>query len=278
MKRPIIKIDEDKCNGCGLCIPNCPEGALQIIDGKAKLVKELMCDGLGACLGHCPEGAIMVEEREAEEYDEKKVMENIIENSPGSIKDHLEHLKEHNQIVYLNQAIAVLKEKGLDVPLEEPKAEKSKNMPPMGGCPGSRMMDFSKKRETSAGIQGPVSSELSQWPIQLHLINPQAPYFQGADLVVAADCAAFAYGNFHQKFLKDEKVVIFCPKLDAGMDVYEEKLIEIFKTANLNSITLVHMEVPCCYGLVSLVERALKKSGKNILLKDYTVSIQGELI
>ena len=275
MKRKIIKIDEDKCNGCGACVPNCPEGALQIIDGKARLVGELLCDGLGACIGKCPLGAITVEEREAEEYDEKKVIENVIKAGPETIKAHLKHLKDHNQDKDLKQAMEVLKKKKINISLEEDNNKGKMH----AGCPGTRMMDFRSEHGgslTSAG--GPINSELRQWPIQLQLVSPGAPYFKDADLVIAADCVPFAYGDFHRKFLKNKALVLFCPKLDTVLEEYIEKLSVIFKENNIKSITLVHMEVPCCYGLVQVVEEALKKSGKNIIIKDYTISIKGEIV
>ena len=273
MKRKIIKIDEETCNGCGECVPNCPEGALQIIDGKARLVGELLCDGLGACIGKCPLGAITIEEREAEEYNEKKAMENVIKGGPKVIQAHLKHLKDHGQKEELAAAMEVLREKKINIPhLEE------ENKKPMhAGCPGSRMMDLRNKPQSVSG-GGPVGSELGQWPIQLQLVSPNAPYFKDADLVIAADCVPFAYGDFHRKFLKDKALVLFCPKLDKTLDEYIEKLSIIFKENNVRSITLVHMEVPCCYGLVQIVEEALKRSGKNIIIKDYTIAVNGGIV
>ncbi|MFH2138010.1 MAG: 4Fe-4S binding protein [Candidatus Omnitrophota bacterium] len=277
MKRNIIKIAEDKCNGCGLCMPNCPEGAIQIIDDKARLISDLFCDGLGACIGHCPEGAITIEEREAVEYDEKKTMENIIKAGSNVIKAHLKHLQDHGQTDFYNQALEVLKDKNIEVSLENEKPSMHSHE---GGCPGMKMMDFRKEQTSRPDNKPAVSmqSELRQWPIQLKLLNPQAPYFKGADLLIAADCAPFTYANFHQKFLKGKILVIFCPKLDDGLEGYVEKLAAILKNSNIKSITTVHMEVPCCSGVVGIVEKALEKSGKNIIVKDYTVSLQGELI
>ncbi|MBF0253493.1 MAG: 4Fe-4S binding protein, partial [Candidatus Omnitrophica bacterium] len=177
MKRSIIKIDEEKCNGCGDCVPNCPEGAIKIVDGKAKLVGESLCDGLGACIGRCPLGAITIEERDADTYDEVKVMENIIEKGDATIKAHLKHLEEHDQHEDLEKAKDILKN-------QTPK-------PHAGGCPGMRTLDFSIKSVLGVGQEGKVNagvSELTQWPIQLALLNPSAPYFKDADLVIAADC------------------------------------------------------------------------------------------
>lgn len=275
-KRRIISIDEKKCTGCGLCIPNCPEGAIQIIDGKARLVSDLFCDGLGACLGHCPEGAITIEEREAEKYDERKVMENIVKAGPNVITAHIDHLRAHNEHAYLKTALEYLKEKNINI-MEEGGSHMAHHG---GGCPGMQVVDNRNEPREPAGGVAPahVGSELRQWPIQLHLLNPHAPYFQDADLLIAADCVAFSFGNFHPRFLKGKTLVILCPKLDDGIDSYREKLTEIFKDNNIKSVTIAHMEVPCCFGTVQLVEEALKKSGKNIVMKEYTVSLKGEII
>jgi NAD-dependent dihydropyrimidine dehydrogenase PreA subunit len=276
MKRKIIKIDEEKCNGCGKCVPDCPEGALQIIDGKARLVGELLCDGLGACIGNCPEGAITIEEREAEEYDERKAMKNIVAKGPAMIKAHLKHLKDHSQDEYLKIAKDFLQEKKITVP----ELEDAGHTGPHGGaCPGSMMMSFGGTTSPAHQTAGPApSSELRQWPVQLQLLNPSAPYFKNVDLVIAADCVPFAYADFHRRFLKDKVLIIFCPKLDTTLEEYVEKLTAIFKNNDIKSVTILHMEVPCCFGTVSLVEEALKKSGKNILVKDYTISLRGEII
>jgi len=275
MKRTIIHIDAEKCTGCGACVPNCPEGALKIVNGKATLASEILCDGLGACVGKCPFGAMRVEEREAAEYDERKVMQNIVTRDDSVIQEHLEHLKVHGQDEYLQEAVAFLKEKKKDSPAVtsgHPHAHAS-------GCPGTRMMQFKKTSGTgSVEPAGTLQSTLEQWPIQLHLLNPHAPYFTNADLLIAADCVPFAYADFHRKFLKDKKLVILCPKLDNAHQEYLEKLAEIIKANAITSITMVHMEVPCCFGVNSLVEEAVKKSGKNVILKEYTISLQGELI
>ncbi|HBG62502.1 MAG: 4Fe-4S ferredoxin [Omnitrophica WOR_2 bacterium GWF2_38_59] len=275
MKRQIIKIDENKCTGCGLCVPNCPEGALKVIDGKARLVGELLCDGLGACIGNCPEGAILIEERDAEAYDEKKVMGNIVRSGPAVLAAHLKHLKEHDQDDYLKIAEEYMKDNNI----EEPEVNIS-DKPMACGCPGTMMRDF-RKEDSPAKAQsstGAVQSELRQWPTQLHLVNPHAPYFADADLLVAADCTAFAFGDFHRRFLKGKALVMFCPKLDTTMDMYVEKLTAIIRDNNIKSITVAKMEVPCCYGALSLTEQALKASGKNIVLKEYTVGIQGGIV
>jgi ferredoxin len=275
-KRKIIKIDEKKCNGCGLCMPNCPEGAIRIIDGKARLVGDLFCDGLGACLGHCPEGAIKVEEREAAPYDEKKVMENIVKQGKNVIKAHLEHLRDHNESGYLASALQVLKEKNIENPLE---ARDGAPRGHGGGCPGSRAMEFAAETGLSAARPAGVqSSELTQWPIQLHLVNPNAPYFKDADIVVAADCVPFSFADFHGRFLKGKKLVVFCPKLDGSTDAYVEKLTDVIKNNNIKSVTAVHMEVPCCFGTLSIVRDAVKRSGKAPAVKEYNISLKGEIL
>ncbi|HNV23319.1 MAG TPA: 4Fe-4S binding protein [Candidatus Omnitrophota bacterium] len=275
MKRQIIKIDEHKCNGCGICTQGCPEGALKLIDGKAKLVGELYCDGLGACIGNCPEGAITIEEREAVAYDERKTMENIIKEGPNVINAHLKHLKDHGQEDYYNQALEVLKEKGIVVNMAH---ESHQNHHGAGGCPGSKIMDFRSSSQEGSAASVDVSSQLSQWPIQLHLLNPHAPYFKDAELVVAADCVPFAFANFHARFLKGKILIIFCPKLDNAHEVYLEKLKEIFSYNNIKSVSVVHMEVPCCSGTLTLVEKALERSQKHISVREYTISLDGKII
>ncbi|TAL35196.1 MAG: 4Fe-4S dicluster domain-containing protein [Spirochaetes bacterium] len=287
MKRSIIFIDEEKCNGCGNCVPGCPEGALQIIDGKARLVSDLFCDGLGACIGECPEGAIVIEEREAEPYNERLVMENIIRQGDNTVRAHLHHLKEHGETGYYNEAVQFLKENNYPEP-STPAAPKPVAVAAVhahashagGGCPGSRTMDFRDAHAASPSPQAQVAmeTELRQWPVQLHLLNPRAPFLKNADMVIAADCVPFTYPNFHQRFLKNRVLAIFCPKLDDGMDEYVEKLAEIFSTQDISSITLVHMEVPCCFGVERVVSAALAKAGKNIVIKDYTISIRGEIM
>jgi len=278
-KRKIIKIDEEKCTGCGLCIPNCPEGALQIIDGKARLISDLFCDGLGACIGHCPEGAITIEEREAELYDENKVMENIIKQGKNVIKAHLEHLKEHNETALFKQAVDFLKKRNIKIPLEEkPTHDKHRHTSGFSGCLGSKVIDFGKKKtrdeqtsKTSKGV-----SQLQQWPIQIKLVPSFAPYLRNADLLVAADCVPFAYADFHEDLLKDKVLLVGCPKLDDAL-FYKEKLTLIFKDNSIKSITCAHMEVPCCFGLVQIVKEAMDLSGKKISFKEVTISIKGNV-
>lgn len=277
VKREIIKIDEELCTGCGECIPNCPEGALQIIDDKARIISDLFCDGLGACIGHCPVDAISIEEREAEEYDERKVMENVVKQGPNVIKAHLEHLKDHGQDDYLQEAIDYLKENDMEVPLEEPSPES----PPLPcGCPGSAVQDFRDDKTCATPTNEPVSraaSELRQWPVQIMLVPPSAPYLKDAELMIAADCVPFAYANFHEDFLKDKVLLIGCPKLD-NVEYYQNKFTEIFKENNIKSLTYAHMEVPCCFGMVNVINTAIEASGKNIPFKEVTISVKGEKI
>ncbi|MFC1703772.1 ATP-binding protein [Candidatus Omnitrophota bacterium] len=273
-KRKIIKIDEEKCNGCGDCIPNCPEGALQIIDGKARLISDLFCDGLGACIGHCPVDAITTEEREAEPYDEAKVMENIAKQGKNVIKAHLEHLKEHGEKEFLAQAIEVLKQKGIEIP-REVLAEKKGPLP--CGCPGSMVKDFSaeKKDDNIPEDSTSIPSQLRQWPVQIMLIPPFAPFLNNADILIAADCVPFAYPDFHKDLLKGKALLVGCPKLD-DVTVYKEKFKQMIENNNIKSITYAHMEVPCCFGLINVIKTAIAESGKDVPFIDVTIGIKGE--
>jgi NAD-dependent dihydropyrimidine dehydrogenase PreA subunit len=237
--RKIVMIDEEKCTGCGLCIPNCAEGALQIIDGKARLVSEKFCDGLGACLGHCPEGAIRVIEREAEEFDENAVT------------------------VYLHK--------------QKESQPQPKPTPAFVGCPSSKSMHLEVPEARTENVSTPPAvSQLSHWPVQLKLVPINAPYFQGADLLIAADCVPFVYPNFHQDFIKGKAVLVGCPKLD-DIQYYREKLTEIFRTNSIKSITVPFMEVPCCFGLVKATEDAIAASGKDIPLRKVKIGIRGDI-
>lgn len=276
-KRKIIKIDEGKCNGCGLCIPNCPEGALRIIDGKVRLISDLFCDGLGACIGHCPQGAITIEERDAHPYDERKVMANIIKQGKNVIKAHLEHLKEHNQDEYLKQAIDYLKDKGIDNPIEE-KTVYAKHAHVFSGCPGAKAMDFRKETAETKDEGGRRESQLRQWPIQLHLVSPQAPYYQKADVVLTADCVAYALADYHKDYLKGKSIAIACPKLDDDQEEYVEKIKSWFEDAKINTLTVMIMQVPCCMGLVNLVRQALSASKRKVPVKYIVVGLQGEVL
>lgn len=292
MKREIIKIDEDKCNGCGLCIPGCPEGALQMIDGKARLVSDLMCDGLGACIGECPEGAIEIEEREAEPYDEIAVVKEIITKGENTLIAHLSHLQDHGELTFLKQAtdyLSSVKEElefNLDTILlkvttmDEQKGNNEQHHSQGGGCPGSAMKDFSDDQDKmkDAGSAGPQPSALRQWPVQMHLVNPNAPYFKNADVVLAADCVAFSMGNFHQDHLAGKGVAIACPKLDQGSEVYIEKLRQMIDEAEINTLNVMIMEVPCCGGLIQMARMAQEKAKRKVPIKQTVVSIKGEVL
>lgn len=308
MEREIVKIDEDLCNGCGVCIPSCHEGALQIIDGKARLISDPMCDGLGACLNHCPQDAMTIEKREAEPYDEVKVITLMVEKGKNTVVAHLKHLKDHNETVFLKQAVQYLKEnqdsiefsidkvirevhkpkvsimsnpQGVGCPGSQPKTiERPTVMTPMGGCPGSqaRTIDRVDANQSETTGNGDAPSELRQWPVQMHLVNPMAPYFRDADMVLAADCVAFAMGNFHSKFLKGRSLGIACPKLDNGQETYVQKLIQLIDHAKINTLTVAIMQVPCCGGLLQTAKMAVAQASRKIPLKLAVVSIEGEIL
>lgn len=268
MKRDIITINEEKCNGCGECIPGCPEGALQVIDGKARLVSDLFCDGLGACIGNCPTGAMKIEQREAEPYDEYKAMENVVKGGENVVKAHLKHLADHGESGYLKQALDFLEMAKLPVPDYKEKTQCN--------CPSAMAKKISREKAEESTVS--LTPQLNNWPIQLSLQNPDLEYFNNADLVIAADCVPFSYPNFHQKFLKDKILIMFCPKLDKNLDTYVQKLTHIFETKNIQSISIVHMEVPCCSGVEIIIKKALENAQKIITLKDYTISISGEIV
>ena len=276
MKRNIIKIDADKCTGCGQCIPNCPEGAMQLIDGKARLVSDLFCDGLGACLGHCPEGAITMEEREAEPYDETKVMANVVTQGPNVIKAHLEHLRDHGQDEYLRQAIAYLGQHSVANPLDRPEPPGRHHA--HAGCPGSRSMDFTAPSAPDADKPGTRPSRLTHWPVQLHLISPMAPQYRGSDVLLCADCVAYALGDFHKDYLKGKALAIACPKLDEGQEVYVEKLKALIDKAKINTLTVMIMQVPCCGGLLRLAQQAASQATRKVPLKSIVVGLEGSIL
>jgi ferredoxin len=234
-KRQIIRIDQDKCDGCGLCVPSCAEGAIQIVDGKAQLLADRFCDGLGACLGECPQGALTVEEREAEEF---------VGPAPGA--SHPE------------------------TPAPSPEAGEA------FVCPGSRMQQF-KQDEKAVEALGRETSALSHWPIKLRLVAPKAPFLKGANLLVAADCAPFAAGDFHSRFLEGKAVVCGCPKFD-DVSEHTDKLTAILKENDVKEISIVNMEVPCCFGLVQIVRKALEASGKNLPVTICTLGTAGQLL
>jgi ferredoxin len=270
MMRKIIRINEELCTGCGKCIPSCPEGALQILDGKARIISDLFCDGLGACIGHCPEGAIIIEEREAEKYDEGKVMENVVKQGKNVIKAHLEHLKDHNQDEYLQEAVTFLKEQNMEVPIEEPAGEQTGEVLPCG-CPGSTVKDLGEPAHTVGSHQ---ESQLRQWPVQLMLVPPTAPFLKGADLLIASDCVLCAHPNFHRELLKGKILLVGCPKFD-DTEYYREKLTQMFTDNDVRSVTVAIMEVPCCSGLYTVVSNAIRESGKEIPVERLVITIRG---
>lgn len=291
MKREIVKIDDDKCNGCGLCVPNCHEGALQIIDNKAVLISDLLCDGLGACVGHCPQGAITIEVREAEAYDEIKVMQEMVSKGKNVVIAHLKHLKDHNETSYLNQGLEFLKNNSSLLSFDANEVEHivlGKDIKPQnlhihmtqhhagGGCPGSRTMSFAPVNESAEAVKS--ASQLSQWPVQLHLINPAASHFTKADLLIAADCTAFANANFHNEFLKGKKLVIACPKLDSNKEIYIEKIKRLIDESAVNTITVMIMEVPCCSGLLQMVQIAAQSATRKVPVKCITIGIRGDVL
>lgn len=254
IKRKIIRIDEDKCNGCGLCAEACHEGAIGMENGKAKLLRDDYCDGLGDCLPVCPTNAISFEEREAAAYDEEAVKANM-ENS-GKTKP------------------------AGSCPGSSPRAIKHEEVLPCG-CPGSNSKSIEREADTSAvsvaaAPAAEVESQLSQWPVQIKLVPVNAPYFKGARLLIAADCTAFAYGSFHEKFIKGHITLIGCPKLDEGD--YSDKLTAIIKENDIKSVTVVRMEVPCCGGIANAAVNALRNSGKMIPWQIVTISTDGKII
>lgn len=233
--REIVRIDEEKCNGCGLCIPSCAEGALQIIGGKAKLISETYCDGLGACLGECPQGAITIEERVAEEFDEEAVKRHLEEKKPGQ---------------------------------EELPC----------GCSSAMIKQFDRQEvaEAAPSAERQQQSMLTHWPVQLALVPATAPFLQGTDIVLAADCVPFAYAGFHQDFLRNHTLLVACPKLD-DFQAHLKKLTDILHHSEVKSLTVVHMEVPCCSGLVHMANQAIQLSGKDIPFKEITIGIKGDV-
>jgi len=303
VKRRIIEIDERKCDGCGDCIPACPEGAIQLIDGKARLISDLCCDGLGACLGHCPQGAITIEEREAAPYDERQVMANIIRQGNNVIRAHLEHLREHGEDEYFTQAVAVLEENHLENPLQQenksmPQAEPvtlhashptphaSRSTPNAHhpaphvpqGCPGARSANFEAASPLAAADNGHRPSQLTHWPLQLHLISPAAPQYRGKDVLLAADCVAYAVGDFHKDHLAGKSLAIACPKLDGGQETYVTKLRALIDDAKINTLTVMIMQVPCCMGLLNLARTAAAQASRRVPIKSVVVSLKGEVL
>jgi len=237
-ERNIIEIDEEKCDGCGLCVITCAEGALEIRDGKAKIIKEMYCDGLGACIGECPQGALEIVRKEAEPFDEE------------AMEEHLRSLRKKQ----IQESVS-----GVET-----------------GCPGSKLLQFeSPSPESSSSRESDsLASELRNWPVQIHLLPATAPFFDGAELLIAADCVPFAMGDFHQRLLSGKILAIGCPKLD-DTRFYLDKLTQIFAENDIKSITIGYMEVPCCAGLLHLVKKALEASGREIPVETAKVSIRG---
>ncbi len=303
MKRTIIKIDEDLCNGCEACVQGCHEGALQMIDGKARMISELYCDGLGACIGDCPVGAITLEEREALPYDEIATIERMIEKGERTIIAHLKHLKDHGEIAFLKQGVNYLRENNINIDFAQVHNHVPKNAgcatttaaptaaPAQhnggGGCPGSREMSFAAAKPATASFKmAPAAqatasngaSELRQWPVQLHLLNPEAGYFRNADLVLAADCVPFSFPDFHARFLAGKTLAIACPKLDSNKEAYVEKLKTMIDRSNINTMQVVIMEVPCCGGLLALAKKAVSEATRKVPLKLSVIGVRGEVL
>ena len=288
MKRDIVKIDEDLCDGCGECVPNCHEGALQIIDGKARLISDLMCDGLGACIGHCPLGAITIEQREAEPYDEVKVIADMVTKGKNVVVAHLKHLKEHGEKNFLHEGITYLlshkDELNIDVNeiINEIKEENNMEQHEDNlacGCPGSQERSFGGGSESDNMVESASQrSELTHWPVQMHLINPVAANFRNSDIVIAADCVAFSLGNFHKDYLKGKSLGIACPKLDSNTEVYIEKFRQLIDEAKVNTITVMIMQVPCCGGLIQMVNAAAAKAERKVPIKQIIVGVEGGII
>lgn len=310
MERDIIKIDEEKCNGCGMCVPNCHEGALQVIDGKVRLVSELMCDGLGACIGHCPEGAITIEKREAEPYDEIAVISEMVKKGANTVIAHLKHLKDHHEYGYLEEGTTWLEVHTAELPFDlvavmdavnggrgpaeagkgggQPQQHQHLHMQQQGhqhghqhrhggGCPGSAERIIAPAPAFTAPASD-IPSQLTHWPVQMHLVNPNSPVYRGADLLLAADCVAFSMGSFHSRFLKGKALAIACPKLDHGTETYIEKLTVMIDTARINTITVMMMEVPCCGGLMQMVRAAMARASRKVPVKTVIVSIDGKIL
>ena len=268
MIRKIIQINEEKCNGCGACANACHEGAIQMVAGKAKLMRDDFCDGLGDCLPACPTNALTFEEREAVAYDDDAVKAHLAAKGPEALKKHLDAKKAH---AHDNDA-PTAHHAGCPGSMAR---EIHHEVPHHGGCPGSMARSVEHNTESTAQTAYSMESQLRQWPVQIKLAPVSAPYFQNANLLIAADCTAYAYGNFHNQFIKNHVVLIGCPKLDA-VD-YTEKLTEIIKCNDFKSLTIVRMEVPCCGGLEHAATEALKASGKFIPWQVVTIGIDGSI-
>jgi len=254
--REIVKIDKNLCDGCGDCILSCAEGALQIIDGKAKLVSDTLCDGFGACLGSCPQDAITIIKREADEFDEDAVEEHLERNEPQKATEAGEKAKSPEPVEFI-----------------QPGSRS-------GGCPGSAMRMFPSADESveeTESAKGEISSHLTQWPVQLMLVPPTAPFLKGREILLAADCCPFAYADFHRKFLKGRALLVACPKLD-DLDFYRRKLEDIFRDSGCTGVTVMMMEVPCCGGLRHAAEQALRASGRDIPMNEIIIGVPGNIL
>jgi len=252
--RDIIKIDEEKCDGCGACVLGCAEGAIQVIDGKAKLISEIYCDGLGACIGECPQGALSIEKRESDQFDE------------AAVEEHLHATKKEESLPCGCPSSTVQQ-----FDRTAPRVEESTPC----ACPSATVRQFGGEMKPQETLY--QKSTLAHWPVQLTLVPPGARFLQGADVLLAAHCAPFAYGNFHQDFIKDHTVLCACPKLD-DIRAHQQKLAEILKQSDVKSLTVVEMEVPCCGGLHHIAQQAISTSGKNIPLKVVTIGMKGDLL
>lgn len=300
MKRDIIKIDRSKCTGCGQCVSGCHEGALQIIDDKAVMISELMCDGLGACICKCPEDAISIETREAQAYDEVLTLSKMVENGKNTVIAHLNHLKDHAQKEYMRQGVEWLLANRDKVnfnvddviqavhshqpsapqmtPSHSNHAAHSHMEGSACGCPGSAERTFSNPNANTGANMISGKSELTHWPVQMHLINPHAAHFKDSNLLLAADCVAFSLGNFHSEYLKGKTLAIACPKLDSNKESYVEKLTALIDEGGIDTLTIMRMEVPCCGGLVQLAKMAADKAKRKVPIKVTTVGIQGDIL
>ncbi|NTW07288.1 MAG: 4Fe-4S dicluster domain-containing protein [Syntrophaceae bacterium] len=266
MKRKIIKIDEEKCNGCGLCITHCDEKALEIHDGKARLIDEGMCDGLGLCLDECPEGALSVEEREAEPFSGGKLWEDLVQKETLIMEDYLRKMSESGDTEFHKEYGNFLK--------------LMKDDPNGPVYPDLQAPSFGKMVPGAANFpqEDKKQSELTHWPIQLHLVDPMSDIFSGKDVVLAADCVAYMLADFHKMFLKDKKLVIACARLDRDVELYTEELRLMVDVARINTLTAVIMQVPCCSGLLRIAKEALQKAARKVPLKAIVVSTGGEVL
>jgi Pyruvate/2-oxoacid:ferredoxin oxidoreductase delta subunit len=245
--REVVRIDEELCDGCGECVPSCAEGAIAIVDGKARLVDEALCDGLGACLGHCPQGAITIVRADAEPFDEA-----------------------------LAHSVAAAAPAPRPPAQAPPLAAAHGHLQDGGGCPGSRTQQFAAADPVADGAPRP--SALRHWPVQLHLISPAAPAYRGADVLLAADCVAYAAGDFHRDFLAGRALAIACPKLDSQQDAYVAKLAALIDGAEIRSLTVAIMEVPCCGGLVRLAQVAAAQARRSVPIRVVVVGVQGQVL